>query len=829
MKQTELLLPAGHDQALKAAIAAGADAVYLAGSAYGARAGAGNFDEGEMKRALQLAHRHDVLVYVAMNTLIGDDEMDAALDYAKFLYDHGADALIVQDWGLAASVKSLLPAFDLHGSTQMTIHNVRGARFAREFGFKRVILAREMTLTEIKAVREEVPDLELEVFCHGALCICYSGQCLMSSMIGGRSGNRGRCAQPCRLVYDLYDGFGKSLVKKPAHLLSPRDLHTLSCLPDLLSLDLSALKVEGRMRRPEYVATVGRAYRRALDRWYAGDYDVDAQDLHDVEQAFNRDFTTGYYRGNPGLDLMSRERPNNRGVLIGRVKSAQSKRVVIELNRELRVGDGIEIWVKVGGRCGMTVSSLWVNGQKVPVAQAGQLAEVVVDGRVNVGDRVFKTHDDLLMRSVSLDEDKIDATIPLHFQVIGHLGQPLRVSAVDGRGRRAEHVGSYQVEAAKTSPTDETAIEKQLTRLGHTGYHLASLTVDLDEQVILPASVLNQARRALITMLDAQNDDRHPPLPTLVFNREKQMLLATKREKKKNNVPFIAVKVQDIPQIQAALDGGAEVIYFAPHLRREQLSVKDLEKLTAWNQTQPATLVYALPSVSPQDDEDKLKATIATARDCGFRHFLLGQVGDIYWQQSLAEADFWGDTSLNVFNGQTAQVYYDAGLSGVTCSYELTKEDLLRLAHQPGAKEVVVHGAIPLMISRHCLVGASQGVNPQQVPCGYECGQQRYTLEDRLGMHFPVLPDIYHLTHIYNCKDLALIDELPSLLAFDRWRIEGQLYDIGSLREIIVLYRQGREHALTHGKVGRKELFDALRAYQPAGYTKGHFLRGVKK
>ncbi len=234
MTKSELLLPAGNEESLMAAIANGADAVYFAGSAFGARAGAENFDREQMAKALDLCRLYRVKAYITMNTLVSDGEMNDALEDAKFLYDQGADALIVQDFGFAMAVRALLPDLPLHGSTQMTVHHVAGARFCYEAGFKRVILAREMTLAEIAAIRTAVPALELEVFVHGALCISYSGQCLMSSLIGGRSGNRGKCAQPCRMAYDLYEKNEGQLTEKPLHLLSPRDLNTLEFMPEIM-------------------------------------------------------------------------------------------------------------------------------------------------------------------------------------------------------------------------------------------------------------------------------------------------------------------------------------------------------------------------------------------------------------------------------------------------------------------------------------------------------------------------------------------------------------------------------------------------------------------
>lgn len=312
----EILAPAGDFQSLIAAVENGADAVYLGGKAFNARAFAGNFDDEEMAKAIEYAHLRNVKIYVTVNILIDNSELKDALSYIKTLYDLGVDGLIVQDLGLSFLISRVLPNFPLHGSTQMTIHNREGAEFLAKMGFKRVVLARETSLEDISLINQD-PIIELEIFGHGALCICYSGQCLMSSLIGGRSGNRGRCAQPCRMTYTLVDEKGKNAAEEGIgeHLLSPRDLNALELLPEICRTGVSSLKFEGRMKRPEYVATVIRIYREALDRYKKNpeSFSVWAEEQKELAQIFNRDFTTGYLLNNPGRDLMSYKRPNNRG------------------------------------------------------------------------------------------------------------------------------------------------------------------------------------------------------------------------------------------------------------------------------------------------------------------------------------------------------------------------------------------------------------------------------------------------------------------------------------------------------------------------------------
>ncbi|MDO4541720.1 MAG: DUF3656 domain-containing protein [Bacillota bacterium] len=828
MNKPELLLPAGKFEALKAAVANGADAVYLSGVSYGARAGAGNFNDEEMKKALMLCHSCGVKVYVTMNTLLKDDEVAAALDYVKFLYDLGTDALIVQDMALAGAVKKLLPAFALHGSTQMTIHNVHTAQWAYEFGLKRVILAREMTLEEIRKIHEAVPKLELEVFAHGAICICYSGQCLMSSLIGGRSGNRGYCAQPCRLAYQLWDDYYGCLSGEPSHLLSPKDLNTLNDLKELAEAGVSGFKIEGRMRRPEYVASVGKAYRNALDA-IDDDGAISPLDEAMVEQVFNREFTQAYLHGNIGADMMSYNRPNNRGVLLGRVKSVNGKVVTLELTKELSIGDGIEVWVKVGGRVGCTVSDIRVNKTKVSKAYPGQEAEINLPGRIAKGDRVFKTYDSLLMSAAAASYENFVEDIPLSFKVKAEIGKPLYVAAKDALGHEVEAQPGYIVEKAQKTPTDEAMIKKQLSRLGGSGYSLAAVEVEAGDAIIIPVSILNRARRDIVDKLTQEIFNRYPKVTNHCYVEAKNRYLTVTKEKKKRNVPKLSVKVRDIYQAQAAVEAGAEEIIFAPHFGLEPMKDEDWRVLKALNEKYPELLIFALPRVCQDSKFKTLDNDIKKALAMCLTRFMVGQTGDIYLKNEYPEIEgFFGEFSQNVLNKYAAKELYDLGFTSVTASLELTAEGLSALSTTAGDKSVIVHGPLPMMISRHCLIGAALGKDKNKVPCGAPCFGRPLYLKDRMSMLFPVLGDKYHNFYVYNCRELALIDELNSLTHFQTWRIEGQFYDIGSLKEIISLYLTGREQVLSKGEYQKELLLTELKSYSRQGFTKGHFYRGVK-
>ncbi len=828
MRNIELLLPAGKPESLKAAAANGADAVYLAGNRYGARAGAGNFNESEMRAAVKLCKKQGIRVYVTMNTLIADEEMPEALDYAKFLYDLGIDGLILQDIGLAGLIKKLLPDFILHGSTQLTIHNVRGAQWAYAYGFKRVILSRELTLEEIRLIHREVPDLELEVFCHGALCISYSGQCLMSSLIGGRSGNRGQCAQPCRLAYELIDPYGNAKNKRPLHLLSTKDLNTLEELAELIAAGVTSLKVEGRMRRPEYVAAVGRVYRRVIDQLLLGEAAVSDRDQLIVKQVFNREFTPGYLHGNPALALMSHQKPNNRGLFLGRVTKTAGKIITLSLEHDLNLNDGIEIWVKVGGRLGSLVSDLRVNKEKVATARKGETCEIMLPGRISVGDRVFKTYDSKLMRSAMNSYENLESDIPLDFTVIGKKGEALTVIAKDNLGHKVKVISPYVAEEAKNHPTDYDLVKKQLSRLGGSGYVFSGLVLAIDGNVMIPSSVLNQVRRDIVLKFDEMIFAVYPVVKNYIFQEEKKNALQISDERKKNNVPRLRVKVADIHQLKAALAGGAEEVCIAPHFAFAfpgQAEKTELKALTARYENQ---LLYALPQITQNDNDKSFYHQLESALDCGFRGFMVGQAADIRLKEAYPEIKtVCADFSANVFNRYTAEELFDMGFSSLTASVEMTKEQMERFAKGQGSREVMVHGAMQMMVSRHCLIGAVAGKDKTKVPCGLSCHGCRYQLKDRMGMLFPVVGDGYHNMHIFNCRDLCLIDELDALKGFSLWRIEGQFYDIGSLREIVSLYKTGREQALSGTAYQKELLLEELKKYPNNGFTKGHFHRGV--
>ena len=586
-EKIELLAPAGTWEALEAAVYAGADAVYLGGKSFGARQYADNFDQDGMIRAVHFAHLHRVRIYVTVNTLVDDSETDELTRYLLFLHNIGVDGIIVQDLGVVRIARTLVPDLPVHASTQMTLTNSAGVEFAQSLGITRSVLARELSLKEISAAAEKG---EIECFIHGALCMCYSGQCLMSSLIGGRSGNRGRCAQPCRLPYRLTDKNGTDLLAGRdvgQYLLSPKDMNTLDILPQMLEAGVTSLKIEGRMKRPEYVAVVVDCYRRAIDSYLAGNYYVSAEDRANIEQIFNRDFTTAYLEKRPGRMLLSDRRPNNRGVLVGRVaklaRYGEHKNQtgsfdnvsegfhnglnseLIKLEKELHLGDGLEFWVTQGGRVGITVEKMLRNGAEITVARPGDLVQIGVPKGVRLNDRVFRTLDNALMQyAQSFYGQDFKRRIPVDVAVEARLGQPLQIKMTDDEGTVVSGETDFIVEAARKHPLDEATVRKQMDRLGTTEYTLRNLQFIHDENVMVPLSEINEARRLATERLDAARIEKFAPRrkrATSVTGLSAEKTGSAHRNTK-NKGAILAVHCDTLEKVQVALQCGAKRIIY---------------------------------------------------------------------------------------------------------------------------------------------------------------------------------------------------------------------------------------------------------------------------
>lgn len=489
MQKPELLAPAGNREAFEAALAAGADAIYLgAGEGFNARNNAENFSMEDLGAACRDAHLRGRKVYLTANTLVMPGEMDEALKIVTGAAERGVDAAIIQDVGLAQRLREELPELELHTSTQMNIRDAKGIEFARKLGFGRVTLARELSVAQIAKLAKL--GMDLEVFIHGALCICQSGQCLMSSMIGGRSANRGVCAQPCRLPYTLVGEDGKRLANPGEYLLSPKDLMGIDMLPKLIEAGVASLKIEGRMKSADYVSTAVGTYRAALDRaWVEEDaYQATDEEKAGLSEAFSRGFSAAYLAGERGNEMMGYKRPNNRGVLVGRVSGFRNGMVLIDETEPIEVGDLLEVWTSKGRTT--------YEVQQADDVRPGKV-ELYIRGAVSPGDRLFR------VRSAALTRECRERTlaglnnVELTASIVARIGEPLQIVVSDAAGNHGQAEGA-EVEPARSVAITRDDVIEHVNRLGGTPYVITEWDIQLDEGVGMGFSALHKCRAAAI-------------------------------------------------------------------------------------------------------------------------------------------------------------------------------------------------------------------------------------------------------------------------------------------------------------------------------------------
>ncbi len=829
----ELLAPAGNAEAFTAAINSGADAVYLGGRQFGARAYAANFDDEELAAAVKNAHLWGVAVYVTVNTLVDNSEIPALTDYIRQLYEIGVDAIIVQDIGVIAVARRVAPHLPLHASTQMTVHNLAGVEFLAAQGITRVVLARELSLDAIRHICKQAP-VEIETFIHGALCISYSGQCLMSSMIGGRSGNRGRCAQPCRLPYTLVDERGRNALAGNdvgEYLLSPKDFNTIEHIPELIDAGVRSFKIEGRMKRAEYVAVVVDSYRRAIDACLAdrGNFVVPEQDQKDMAQIFNRGFTSAYLFGKQGKEMMSDRRPNNRGVRIGRVLGydPKAKTALIKLDEPLAVGDIVEFWVKVGGRSSATVISITVDGRPVGAAQANAAAAIPVEGPVRVGDRVFKTYDAALMEKAraSFSAGSPLRRVPVDAVVTVGEGRPLSVTLTDDAGNSGRGRTTFLAEKAIKRPLGKETLAAQIGRLGTTVFALRDLDSKIDGEVMVPLSELNDARRQAVEQLEAARlaHYRRPPL------NEEHAELADFLPRPRNgrtNKPSLTVNTDTVEKAAAAAANGADTIMFGGEsLAGRPPVADDYRRVVALARDRGIAVILGTPRIVQDWHWPGLEDDLQLFGELAPDAVAVANLGTLHRLAQAPGLAIHGDWPLNIYNSAAIGYYAGQGLSSLTLSPELTFAQIEELAGGTTLPlECIVHGYLTLMISEYCVMGSFLG-GLHAGTCTKPCLRGRFLLKDRRGETFPVAGDQFCRMHIFNAKELSMLPHVPRLArsGVASIRIEGKAVDADVLGRTTRLYRElldrGEEHPLLVG--------DGIKSVEHADITRGHYFRGV--
>lgn len=824
----ELLAPAGSREALVAAVENGANAIYLAGNAFGARAYASNFDREALREAIHFAHLRKVAIHVTVNTIVADEEMGPLRDYLRFLYEAGADAVLVQDLGVARVAHETVPDLPLHASTQMSVSSLEGVRALAELGFTRVVLARELSLKEIRHICAHAP-VEIETFMHGALCVCYSGQCLMSSMIGGRSGNRGRCAQPCRLPYTLVDEKGQDVLgdKAGSYLLSPRDLSTIDVIPDLIEAGVSSLKIEGRMKRPEYVATVVRTYREAIDTYYAGKgYAVTQEERDDLAQIFNRDFTTAYLEGRPGKAMMSDRRPNNRGLLIGRVTAYDwdARIVTVKLSGRLGLGDQVDFWVKVGGRVTATISALTdAKGRAVEEGQAGDTVSFAIPSAVRDHDRVFKVYDARLMERAkeTYASGAPVRRIPVAIAVRAAVGEPLTVTLCDAEGHRGEGRTDFIGEPARKRPLSEEIIRKQVSRLGTSVYEMKSLHCDIAGEVMVPMSEINEARRKAVEALDALRlkeieAREHRPEPKFTDR------IARPTPKKAH----FLVAVDTLGKAEAALSAGADGILFGGESYEHRVIAPE-EYERAWQMAREAgaRIDFNTPRIVHDGQQKHVERLLAAFAAFPPDAVHVHNIAMLALVRRLTDFAIHADYSLISYNKQTLAFLKDYGVAGATLSPELTAKEIRQLAKEsPLPLTCIVHGRLELMVSNYCVTGSFLG-GCGEGPGTQPCTRGHFALKDRKDALFPLAMDQFCHMHVLNSKVLSMMPHAMKFRAagIETMQIEAKAMGEKEIAAIVKAYRK----AMAFPEEPAEAQLSWIHEQEGKDITRGHYFRGV--
>lgn len=803
MKNIELLAPVGSFDSLKAAVQNGADAVYLGGKEFSARASANNFDKEELKKAVEYAHIRGVEVFVTANTLIKQNEVESFLEYAKYLYDIDVDAIILQDIGMAKLIKRHLPDFEIHASTQMVAHSLEDVRYLESVGFDRVVLAREVNVNEIKYICKN-SKADIEVFVHGALCVSYSGQCFMSSMLGNRSGNRGRCAQPCRQRYELIKYDTKEVIKTNGdYLLSQKDLNSIEGIDKVIDAGVYSLKIEGRMKRPEYVATVIGSYRKTIDEYLnTNKLKVSNDTMNDLYTIFNRQFTKGLLLGDVGKDTMNSQLPNNQGLLVGVVMdyNKKAKRLKIKLQNTLKKGDGINLG---GGTIGRIIKGNNID----TIGYKGEVIELDFVGEARKGQIVFKTSDSELldrvqstfMQDKEIRKNYINASISLK------LNEKPILTFEDKKGNKVSLEGDKEVEEAIKVPLTKEKVEAQLRKLGNTPYEIENIDITLDENVSLPISILNQLRRDLIELLDKERvkiKDRKYKNKAVKYeirnyNRKKECKLS--------------VKVKNLEQLKVVLKYDLGNIYY-----EDINTLKEaIDLASGFNKE----IIYSSPRIIRYKEYNALKK----ARDLNIKSAQVGNWGALDY---FKDKNLYIDYFLNSFNSETLNYFKEIGAKTICISQELNTTEINETIKNTDVDiETVVYGYAPLMITEYCPMGVlvRDCKKDKRVT---KCRESIYALKNTNGEEFRVSQDLFCRSTIYNSNVTSMIDNLEELydLGINSFRIDFTLENEKEVKEVIESYIEVLENDFDLGDKS-KVFFEKI---SKKGLTTGHYYKGVE-
>ncbi|MCA9201925.1 MAG: U32 family peptidase [Planctomycetales bacterium] len=825
----ELLAPAGDWDCIRAAVANGADAVYFGlETGFNARARAKNFSLDELSEITRYVHARHVKAYVTLNTLAFPSELPQLESHVRQLAQSDVDAVLVQDIGLARLIRATAPELTMHASTQMTLTSSQCIQFAEELGISRVVAPRELSVDEIRRISNE-SSMPLEVFVHGALCVAYSGQCLTSESLGGRSANRGQCAQACRLPYDLVcDGRDVDLgdIK---YLLSPQDLAAYELIPRMLEAGVRSFKIEGRLKTPEYVANITRHYRQALDAALANrPIEFTRAEVESMEMSFSRGFSPGWLEGCDHKQLVPGLSSAKRGVLLGEVTGVWGSRIRVRLRSSIKRGDGI---VFAGNRAageeqGGRVFNVQRGRDRLEQAVDSGEVDLTMDrnsvepARIYVGQQVWKTDDPQLNAQWRRTFNTADPVrrVPVDMHVSAAVGQPLRIAARASNGSLARVDSDQPLEAAQRHPLTAETLRKQLGRLGGTVYELRELTAEFDGQPMAPLSVLGQLRHALVEQLEQS-------LPAPERTIESESVLPTLRQQanawqqsRRNeaspintalNEPRLHVLCRSLPQLRELLTLEVDSVL------ADFADIREYRQAVEAARAAATPIWLATPRIQKPDEMGIFRALERHEADGILVRNLSGLL--YYGERNVPTlADF----SLNAANDLTVQLLLEHHARRVTVSYDLNRDQLLELlTYAPVDElEIVIHQHMPMFHMEHCVFCAVLSPGTDKTNCGRPCDVHDVQLRDRIGMNHPLKADVGCRNTLFNAVPQSSAEIVPTLVdrGVRHFRIE-LLDDRGeAIHHVVELYR-----SLLAGRIAGKEVWRQLRASNRVGVTRG--------
>ena len=806
----ELLAPAGTMENFMAALESGADAIYLGGKVFNARAHAANFGIDELREAVRLAHILDVSVYVTVNILIGDTELKDLEQYIKDLDSIGVDAIIVQDLAVAEIAKRVAPNIHLHGSTQMTAATLDAVRFYESLGFTRVVLARELSLKEIQHICKHCK-AEIEVFVHGALCVCYSGQCLMSSFIGGRSGNRGACAQPCRLPYELLDSKGASVLPKhEAYLLSPKDLNYSEHMNELVAAGVTSFKVEGRMKKVSYVRQVIGTYREILD-----EASIHENQRKALASGFNRGFSTAYLEDTVGRQMMTVVAPNHQGKPIGESYTKKGE-VYLSLTEPIEQGSLVKILQSNGSVTYYTVDDEWTCVSDT--LYKGRPAEGLAVGQLYLASTPKNT------KSRGLQEftRKYDMSVYLGIGSDGETNYT-ELTAILDSGLSVTVTNEYVPAIANKVPTSLEKVSEQLGRLGNTLFRLSYVDIP-DGPYMWPASVLNALRRDAVAALEEVLISHHvESWQALQVTGDIAYDFKAQHRLSYDNCPMISARVDEIDGVKAAISGGAQKIVFGgDRLSRTPYALSVYDEVARLCAQSDVICTFATPRVVKDDEVEAYTHTLEAIVQAHPDSISIHVPQALLWLRELGYTGaIEADTGLNIFNTPTLHFWEQLHISCVNPSQELTLKQITELTkHSHVPIETMIHGYTEMMISEYCAIASFVGTG-SKVNCPMPCVKEAYSLKDRKGEIFPIRTDPYCRMHIMNSHEMDMRAYVPMLLqkGISILRVDGRHMKPSYVKDIVSQY--------VGIATGTMEAPPKKIDSQGESITRGHYFRGI--